>query len=83
MNVDDVRRLLLGTFVRPPEETGRAPKVEAVYAYAVPHASGLVLLDTGIGAADEETEGWYRPRRFPLAVALAAILLLRRPVSRS
>jgi len=71
MQVDDVRRLLLGTFVRPPEETGGAPKVEAVYAYAVPHASGLVLLDTGIGAADEETEAWYRPQRVELAAALA------------
>jgi N-acyl homoserine lactone hydrolase len=71
VNVDDVRRLLLGTFVRPPEETGGAPKVEGVYAYAVPNGSGLVLLDTGIGAADEETEAWYRPRRVPLADALA------------
>jgi N-acyl homoserine lactone hydrolase len=71
MQVDDVRRLLLGTFVRPPEETGGAPKVEPVYAYAVPHASGLVLLDTGIGAADEETEAWYRPQRLDLAAALA------------
>ncbi len=71
MQVDDVRRLLLGTFVRPPEETGGAPKVEAVYAYAVPHESGLVLLDTGIGAADAETEAWYRPRRADLAGALA------------
>jgi N-acyl homoserine lactone hydrolase len=69
--VDDVRRLLLGTFVRPPEETGGAPKVEAVFAYAVPHPSGLVLLDTGIGAADEETEAWYRPQRIPLQHALS------------
>ena len=71
MQVDDVRRLLLGTFVRPPEETGAAPRVEAAYGYAVPHASGLVLLDTGIGAADEETEAWYRPRRIPLEQALS------------
>ena len=70
MKVDDVRRLTLGTFVRPPEETGGGPRVEAVYGYAVPHAAGLVLLDTGIGAADEETEDWYRPRRVPLADAL-------------
>ncbi len=70
MQIDDVRRLLLGTFVRPAQETGGAPKVEAVYAYAVPHASGLVLLDTGIGEADEETEAWYRPRRLPLEQAL-------------
>ena len=73
MQVDDVRRLLLGTFVRPPEETGGAPKVEAVYAYAVPHASGLVLLDTGIGAADDETEAWYRPRRVALDEALGSV----------
>ena len=72
MQIEDVRRLLLGTFVRPAEETGGAPKVEAVYAYAVPHASGLVLLDTGIGAADAETEAWYRPRRIPLEQALRA-----------
>jgi glyoxylase-like metal-dependent hydrolase (beta-lactamase superfamily II) len=70
MRVEDVRRLLLGTFVRPPEETGGEPRVEAVYAYAVPHARGLVLLDTGIGASDEETEAWYRPRRIPLQAAL-------------
>ena len=66
VQVEDVRRLFLGTFVRPPEETGGAPRVEAVYGYAVPHAGGLVLLDTGIGAADEETEAWYRPRRIDL-----------------
>jgi glyoxylase-like metal-dependent hydrolase (beta-lactamase superfamily II) len=71
MQVDDVRRLVLGTFVRPPEETGGAPKVEAVFAYAVPHDSGLVLLDTGIGAADEATEAWYRPQRVDLNAALA------------
>jgi glyoxylase-like metal-dependent hydrolase (beta-lactamase superfamily II) len=70
VNVDDVRRLLLGTFVRPPEETGGAPRVEAVYGYAVSHRDGLVLLDTGIGAADEETEAWYRPRRIALEAAL-------------
>jgi N-acyl homoserine lactone hydrolase len=70
VQVEDVRRLFLGTFVRPPEETGGAPRVEAVYGYAVPHASGLVLLDTGIGAADAETEAWYRPRRIDLHEAL-------------
>ena len=30
MRVDDVRRIGLSTFVRPPEETGGAPRVEAV-----------------------------------------------------
>jgi N-acyl homoserine lactone hydrolase len=31
-----------------------------------------VLLDTGIGEADAETEAWYRPRRVSLADALSA-----------
>ena len=30
-----------------------------------------MLLDTGIGAADEETEAWYRPQRADLRTALA------------
>lgn len=71
MNTDDVRRIFLGSFVRPAEETGTgSPTIEAVYGYAVPHAGGLLLLDTGIGAVDEETEAWYRPQRVPLPQAL-------------
>ncbi|MDH2414017.1 MBL fold metallo-hydrolase [Nocardioides sp. CER19] len=67
-----VERLLLGSFVRPAEETGTgAPRVEGVYGYLVRHPDGLVLLDTGIGAGDEETERWYQPRRVPLQAALA------------
>ena len=73
MNTDDVRRLFLGSFVRPAAETGTgSPRVEVVYGYAVPHADGLLLLDTGIGAADEETEAWYRPQRVTLPRALRA-----------
>jgi N-acyl homoserine lactone hydrolase len=71
MKVDDVRRLDLGTFVRPPDETGTGqPRVEAVYGYAIPHEAGLIVVDTGIGEADDETEAWYRPRRVPLEDAL-------------
>ena len=71
MRVDDVSRLLLGTFVRPAMETGDGrPRVEAVYGYLVRHERGLVLLDTGIGEGDSKTEGWYRPRRIPLHRAL-------------
>jgi N-acyl homoserine lactone hydrolase len=71
MKVDDVRRLDLGTFVRPADETGTGqPRVEAVYGYAIPHDTGLLVVDTGIGEADEETEAWYRPRRVPLEDAL-------------
>jgi N-acyl homoserine lactone hydrolase len=74
MRIEEVTRLLLGTFVRPAEETGTgAPRLEAVYGYLVRHERGLVLLDTGLGEGDPETEGWYRPRRVPLSRALAGI----------
>lgn len=72
MRIDDVRRIALGTFVRPAEETGDQPRVEAVYGYLVRHERGLVLLDTGIGEGDVETEDWYRPRRLTLPHALAS-----------
>ncbi len=79
MRIDEVRRLDLGTFVRPTEETGTGePRVEAVYGYAVPtatnrpHHNELIILDTGMGEGEQETEAWYRPRRTPLATALQA-----------
>ena len=72
MRIDDVRRIDLGTFVRPVEETGTGqPRVEAVYGYLVATPHGLVLLDTGLGDAGEETDEWYRPRRVPLLDALS------------
>jgi N-acyl homoserine lactone hydrolase len=71
MRVDDVRRLDLGTFVRPADETGTGqPRVEAVHGYAIPHDAGLIVVDTGIGEADDETEAWYRPRRVSVDDAL-------------
>lgn len=71
MRTDDVRRLLLGTFVRPASETGTGrPRIEAVYGYLVRHEGGLVLLDTGMGEGDADTESWYRPQRIPLQQAL-------------
>ncbi len=72
MRIDDVRRIDLGTFVRPADETGTGqPRVEAVYGYVVRTAGGVLLLDTGLGGADDETEAWYRPRRVPIADALS------------
>ncbi|MGX7681777.1 N-acyl homoserine lactonase family protein [Jatrophihabitans sp. DSM 45814] len=72
MRTTDVRRVLLGTFVRPAEETGTdKPRVEAVFGYLAKHPAGLVLLDTGIGDADAETNAWYRPQRIPLPQVLA------------
>ena len=71
--IGDIRRVFLGSFVRPAEETGTGrPRVEAVYGYAVPQPGGYLLLDTGMGSGDAETEAWYRPRRVPLPEALAA-----------
>jgi len=70
MRIDDVRRITLGSFVRPAEETGGAPRVEGVYGYLVRHDRGLALLDTGIGIGDDETEAWYRPQRVSLPEAL-------------
>ena len=59
--------------IRPAEETGTGqPRVEAVYGYIVGHPRGVLLLDTGLGAGDPETEDWYRPQRIELADALGA-----------
>jgi N-acyl homoserine lactone hydrolase len=74
MRVDDVVRVGLGTFVRPPEETGTgSPRIEPVYGYVARTPAGLLLLDTGLGEADEETDAWYRPRRVHVAEALASV----------
>jgi N-acyl homoserine lactone hydrolase len=74
MQVDDVVRIPLGTFVRPAAETGTgAPRVETVLGYVARTPAGVLLLDTGLGEGDEETEGWYRPRRTPVEAALARV----------
>lgn len=72
MRIDDVARLELGTFIRPAEEantTGGA-RVETVLGYLARTPSGLLLLDTGLGEADPETDAWYRPRRVKVEGAL-------------
>lgn len=73
MHTRDLVRLDFGTFVRPADETGTgAPRVEHVLGYLARTPIGGLLVDTGIGACDFETEAWYRPRRVPLEQALAA-----------
>jgi glyoxylase-like metal-dependent hydrolase (beta-lactamase superfamily II) len=68
-----VRRLDLGYFIRPASETSTSqPRVEPVLAYLVQRDEGLILFDTGIGAADPETEAHYRPQRRALEGALAS-----------
>jgi N-acyl homoserine lactone hydrolase len=72
--MDDVVRVQLGTFVRPAEETGTgSPRVEAVLGYVARTPVGVLLMDSGLGEADEETEAWYRPVRVPLQQALAGV----------
>ncbi len=74
MRVEDVVRLDLGTFVRPAEETGTGhPRVEAVLGYVARTPAGLLLLDTGLGEADADTEAWYRPRRIRIEEALRGV----------
>ena len=68
-----VRRVDLGYFVRPAEETGTgAPRVEPCLGYVVDHPAGRLLFDTGMGS-HPEVDAHYRPRRVELAEALAAI----------
>jgi len=74
MRTDDVVRVHFGTFVRPAEETGTgAPRVEEVLGYLVRTPAGTLLLDTGLGEADEETDAWYRPRRIGVQEALSRV----------
>jgi N-acyl homoserine lactone hydrolase len=76
MRVDDVVRLELGTFVRPSEETGTGnPRVETVLGYVARTSAGVLLLDTGLGDADEETDAWYRPKRIRIEDALHKVSL--------
>ncbi len=68
--IDDVRRLDFGFFVRPATETGTGqPRVEPVYGYLIKHPEMTVVFDTGIGAADPETEAYYQPQRRSLDLA--------------
>lgn len=73
MSDSSVRRVDLGYFVRPAEETGTgSPRVEPCLGYLVDHPGGLLLLDTGMGR-HPEVDAHYQPRRRPLQAALAAV----------
>jgi len=66
-----VRRVDLGYFVRPAEETGTGQaRVEPCLGYLVDHPDGLLLLDTGMGS-EPETDAHYQSRQRPLGAALA------------
>ena len=71
MRIEDVLRLELGTFVRPAEETGTgSARVETVLGYVARTPAGVLLFDTGLGNAGDDTEAWYRPRRIRIEDAL-------------
>lgn len=68
----EVRRVDFGYFLRPVEETGTgAPRVEPCLGYAIRHASGILLVDTGMGS-HPDVDAHYRPQRTPLHAALGA-----------
>src|SRR3954453_930545 len=74
MRRSDLVRLPLATFRRPADETGTGePRFERLYGYLVPHPDGLALLDTGFSEGDPEADARYRPKRTPLADALAQV----------
>lgn len=50
--------------------------------YLVRRDEGLILFDTGVEAADPETEAHYGPQRRPLEGALAAVGVTLADVSR-
>jgi N-acyl homoserine lactone hydrolase len=63
--------------VRPAEETGTgSPRVEEVLGYVARTPSRILLLDTGLGDADEGMNAWYRPRRIGTEAALQQLGLL-------
>ena len=55
-----------------PEGHPSAGGAGAVLGFAVRHAEGVLLFDTGVGTGDDEVERYYRPRVIPLEEALAA-----------
>jgi len=66
-----VRRIDFGYFVRPAEETGTGqPRVEPCLGYVIAHPDAVVVVDTGMGS-HPDLDAHYRPRRRPLAEALA------------
>ena len=69
--LEDVIPLHLADVTFPPPHP-LAGQSGVVYAYAIRHPAGLVLLDTGVGWGDAELDQAYRPVRRPLDLALAA-----------
>jgi glyoxylase-like metal-dependent hydrolase (beta-lactamase superfamily II) len=67
---DGIRRLHLAHFVAPASHPLAGKRI-VVGGYVVPHPDGLVLFDTGLGLADEETERLVPAVRGDLTEALS------------
>jgi N-acyl homoserine lactone hydrolase len=68
-----VRRVDFGYFVRPAAEAGSGvARVEPCLGYLIEKAGRVLLFDTGMGSAADVDEH-YRPRRYPLPLALKAV----------
>ena len=64
MRRDDIRRVEYGHFVRPASETTTGfARVEPTLGYVIRHPGGVVMFDTGLAEADQETIEHYRPHR--------------------
>jgi N-acyl homoserine lactone hydrolase len=73
VKLDDIRRIDLGYFIRPAEETGTdTPRVEPCLGYVLRLDEGLLVLDTGMGR-HPAVDARYRPVRRPLEHALADV----------
>jgi hypothetical protein len=54
-----------------PDGHPRAGSTGPVLGFAVVHAEGVLLFDTGVGTGHAEVEAYYRPRVRPIEDALA------------
>lgn len=71
IDLEDVRRILVGHYTMPADSSLAGEKI-VVVAYLVRHARGLFLFDTGIGEGHREADERYHPiRRRALDEALA------------
>jgi N-acyl homoserine lactone hydrolase len=70
MTAVDVLQLHL-TDVRFPPGHPQAGETGAVLGYAIRHANGVALFDTGVGTGSAEIDEWFEPRHRPLLDLLA------------
>ena len=80
LTLDRVLPLHLADVTFPPQHP-LAGQAGPVYAYAIRHPDGLVLVDTGVGWGNADIDAAYQPERRPLPEALASHGLEQRDVA--